>query len=76
MNQQNYIARCLVICFLSVVLIPSSYSNVVLDTDRDVVKYADKVSKSDASDRLSKLNSVIDITITNEVQEQCLFPIV
>jgi len=70
MNQQNYIARYLVICFLSLILLPSSYANVVLDTDRVGEKYADKVSKSDASDRLSKLNSVIDITITNEVQER------
>ena len=70
MNQQNFIARILVICFLSIVLIPSSHAHMVIDTDKNAVKFADKVSKSDASDRLSKLNSVIDITITNEVQER------
>jgi len=70
MNQQFYIARSLVVYLTIVLFMPCAHANVVLDKDRDVEKYADKVSKSDASDRLSKLNSVIDITITNEVQER------
>ncbi len=70
MNQQNFIARLLVISFLFLTNLNSGYAHVALDTDKNAVKFADKVSKVDASDRLSKLNSVIDITITNEVQER------
>lgn len=70
MNQQNFIARLLVISFLFLSNLNSSYAHIALDTDKNAVKFADKVSKHDASDRLSKLNSVIDITITNEVQER------
>ena len=70
MNQQNYIARLLVICLLSLILIPFGHAHMSLDTDKTADKFADKVSKIEASDRLSQLNSVIDITITNEVQER------
>ena len=70
MNQQNYIARLLVVSILFFVFNPYSQAHVAINMGENTVKYADKVSKSDASDRLSKLNSVIDITITNEVQER------
>lgn len=70
MNQQNYVARLLAICLLFFVFNPSSHAHMSIDTDKDVIKFANKVSKADASDRLSQLNSVIDITITNEVQER------
>ena len=68
MNQRNYVARLLVICILVFVLNPTSHAHMVVGKTADT--YANKVSKSDASDRLSQLNSVIDITITNEVQER------
>ena len=70
MIQQNFVASLLALGIFMLVLNQSSYAHAELTSDKSKVVYANKVSKSEASERLSQLNSVIDITITDEVQER------
>ena len=70
MIQQNFVARLLAIGVLVLVLNQSSYAHKAIDSDKNVATYSNKVTKSEASERLSQLNSIIEITITDEVQER------
>lgn len=70
MIQQNFVASLLAVGVFMLVLNQSSYANIVIDSDKNVATYSNKVTKSEASERLSQLNSVIEITVTDEVQER------
>ncbi len=70
MIQQNFVVRSLAIAVLMLVFNQSAFSHTAIATDGSIRTYANKVTKSEASYRLSQLNSVIDITVTDEVQER------
>lgn len=70
MIQQNFVASILAVGVFMLVLSQSSYANIAVDSDKNVATYSNKVTKSEASERLSQLNSVIEITVTDEVQER------
>jgi len=70
MIQQYFVARFLVIGAFMLVLNQSSYAHRAINSDMDVATYSNKVTKSEASYRLSQLNSIIEITVTDEVQER------
>lgn len=70
MIQQNFVARLLAVGVFMLVLNQSSFANIAIGSDMGIATYSNKVTKSEALYRLSQLNSVIEITITDEVQER------
>ncbi len=70
MIQQNFVARFLAMAFFMLSFNITSNAHIALSSDDGKVVYANKVTKADASARLSQLNSVVEIAVTDEVQER------
>ncbi len=69
MTQQNFILHLSAVALLLFYSLPALSHVTAYDTN-DSPTFGDRVTKLDAKDRLLQLNSIVDIEVTDEVQER------
>ena len=69
MTQQNFVLQISAVVLLLFYSLPA-LSHVTAYDSKDGPAFGDRVTKLDAKDRLLQLNSIVDIEVTDEVQER------